>query len=102
MKIKKILFEKQYAGERAFIPIADLPKELLVPENNIMIHVEEAFYTENNSHDGYTTVVINTHREQTEEEKEEFRKHLDELKAKRKEERREQFLKLKKEFENEH
>lgn len=99
MKIKVKLFEKVYSGEIAFIPIADLPKELLVPENNIMINVHKAFYTENNSSDGQTIVEISTFREQTKEEKEEFRKRLEEIRIKGKEVRRMQYLKLKKEFE---
>lgn len=101
MKITKILFEKEYRGERTSIPISDIPKEFLVPGNNIMVCVEETFYTENNSSDGHTTVRISTYREQTEEEKKELRAHIEKLKKVRKEERRKEYLKLKKEFENE-
>ena len=32
MKITAKLFEKEYRGERVSIPIADLPLELLTPE----------------------------------------------------------------------
>jgi len=99
MKVTEILFEKRYSGERAFIPLADIPPSFLIPENNIMIHVNEAFYTENNSSDGETIIIITRLREQTEEEKEEFRKQIKEQKAKSKEERRKQYLKLKEEFE---
>lgn len=101
MKIVKVLFEKRYSGERIFIPISDLPTELLIPENNIMIHTDHGRYGSNGWEEGETLVVIKAYREQTDEEKTEFRLHLEELKAKRTEERKKQYLKLKKEFENE-
>lgn len=98
MKITETLWEKQYSGERLSIPIKDIPTKFLTTENNIMIHIEGAFYTDNNSHDGYTHIIITNYREQTEEEKDAFREHIENLKTERKEERKQQFLKLKEEF----
>jgi hypothetical protein len=99
MKITATLFEKTYRGERVSIPISDLPAELLTPENNIMINVERGVFAENGWDEGETSVVITHYREQTEEEKEQFRLHLESLKAKRTKERYTEYLKLKKEFE---
>jgi hypothetical protein len=99
MKITATLFEKTYRGERVSIPIADLPPELLTPENNIMINIERGEFAENGWDEGETSVVITHYREQTEEEKKQFKLHLEALKAKRTEERYKEYLKLKKEFE---
>lgn len=99
MKITKTLFKKHYNGERAFIPISDIPVEFLASENNIMIHVERGYNDSNGWNDGQTTLVISIHREQTEGEKEAMRKHIDKLKAERTEKDRQLYLKLKKQFE---
>lgn len=101
MKITIKLFEKTYEGERTSIPISDLPPELLAPENNIMIRVKEGYNDGNGWNEGETSVVITHYREQTKEEKEEWIKRFEALKLKKKEERRQQYLKLKKEFETE-
>jgi len=99
MKITAKLFEKSYRGERVSIPIADLPPELLTPENNIMIYTNRGEFGNNGWDEGETYVVITHYREQTEEEKKQFKLHLEALKAKRTEERYTEYLKLKKEFE---
>jgi hypothetical protein len=99
MKITATLFEKTYRGKRVSIPIADLPVELLIPENNIMIHTERGEFGSNGWDEGETSVIITHYREQTEKEKKKFRLHLESLKAKRTKERYAEYLKLKKEFE---
>ena len=99
MKITAKLFEKKYSGERVSIPIFDLPPELLTPENNIMIYTNRGEFDRNGWEEGETTVVITHYREQTEEEKKQFKLHLESLKANRKKERYAEYLKLKKEFE---
>ena len=99
MKITAKLFEKTYSGERVSIPISDLPAELLTPENNIMIYTNRGEFNSNGWEEGETYVVITHYREQTEEEKKQFRLHLESLKAKRTKERYTEYLKLKKEFE---
>jgi hypothetical protein len=101
MKINKLLFKKRYDGERNFIPLSDIPVEFLVPENNIMIHVEAGYNDSNGWNEGITTLTVSIYREQTDEEKAKMKNHFEELRAKSKLERREQYLKLKKEFENE-
>lgn len=97
-KIEEVIFEKDYSGERRYVPFGDLPKDLL-DTDNIMVHVEEAFYTDNNSHDGYTTLRVYRIREKTEEEKAKDREFLNNLKEKSKKERYQRYLELKKEFE---
>ena len=99
MKITEKLFEKRYSGERVSIPISDLPLELLTPENNIMIHTNRGEFNSDGWDEGETHVVITHYREQTEEEKKQFKLHLESLKANRTKERYEEYLKLKKEFE---
>jgi len=99
MKITKVIFEKSYNGEYDWLPISDIPQEFLKPENKIMIHIQPGYHDSNGWVEGDTIIKIAVHREQTEEEKEAMRKHFQELKAKRKEERYAEYLKLKKEFE---
>lgn len=100
MKITEVLFEKSYTGVYQCIPIADIPKEFLTPENDIMIHVEEGYYDDNGWMGGSTIVKITHTREQTPEEKEETRKFFAEKRAQYKKERYELYLTLKKDFEN--
>jgi len=99
MKIKEKIFAKQFDGEQRIIRFSDFNVELK-PDDIIEIHREEAFYSENNSHDGYTLIEIYREREQTKEEKEEFVNHLKELAKKREIERYQEYLKLKEEFED--
>lgn len=96
--INEIIFEKYYSGERIYVPFGDLPKNLL-PTDNIMINVEEAFYTENNSSGGRTYLRVYRIREKTEEEKAKDKEFFIKLREKSKKARFEQYQKLKKEFE---
>jgi len=91
MKVREELFRKVYEGENYEIPISDIPLELLVPENNITVQF--------NSEDTY--LIIFRWREQTQKEKEEMYLFFKQKKLEMKEKRRNLFLKLKKEFENE-
>lgn len=100
MKITKVLFKKSYRGEYTSVPISDIPPELLIPENRIMVRVDQCDYSNGQEYEGETEVIITNYREQTEEEKNEMKAHIAELKAKRKEEQYQLYLKLKKEFEN--
>ncbi len=101
MIITATLFKKSYDGERAFISLSDIPTQFLVPENDIMIHVEQGENDSNGWNEGHTTLVISKQREQTEEEKKVFKEHFAKLKAESKQKRREEYLKLKTEFEDE-
>jgi len=98
--VNEMIFEKYYSGEKVSVPFGDLPKDLLNTDN-IVINVEEAFYTENNSHDGSTYLRVFRVREKTEEEKAKDKEFFKQLREKSKKERYEQYLDLKKEFENE-
>lgn len=100
MKITKIVFEKSYPGEYRWIKMSDIPKEALIPENKIMIHVEQGYNDSNGWNEGETTIQIAVEREQTQQEKDEMRRFLEERKIQSKNERYEEYLKLKKEFEN--
>jgi len=95
--IEVVVFKKRYDGERRHVPFGDLPKDLL-DTDNIMIHVNEAFYTENNSSDGSTTLIVYRIRERTTEEKAEQKEFFRKLHEKSKQERFESYQKLKKEF----
>lgn len=101
MKKTEILFKKVYDGEYAYLPISDIPQEFLVPENKIMIHTEEGYHDNNGWNIGCTTIEISHEREMNEEEKEEMRQFILQKRAESKEERRKEYLKLKKEFEDE-
>ena len=99
MKVKDLIFEKIFSGAPSrVIRRSDFPDELL-PDDIIVINREDGFYSENNSWDGETRIQILREREQTEEEKEEFRNFLAERREQLKKERYQEYLKLKKEFE---
>jgi len=97
--ITKVVFEKKYNGEYESLPISDIPKQFLVPENRVMIHIEEGYHDSNGWSEGETTIRIFKRREQTPEEKEEMKKFIREKQAERRKERYEDYLKLKAEFE---
>lgn len=96
--IKKIIFEKEYDGIIAWVPVSDLPKDLL-PTDMIDIQREAGNYSENNSWDAFSKLIVFREMEETDEELEERRIHLEKLKAENKKKRFEQYQKLKKEFE---
>ena len=100
MKITKLLFEKKYNGEYDWLPISDIPEEFLVPENKIMIRIEHGYHDSNGWNQGDTRIQIAHEREMNEEEKEDMRKFIAEKKEERKKERYQEYLTLKKEFEN--
>lgn len=97
--IEEVVFQKWYSGERRYVPFGDLPKDLL-DTDNIMVHISEAFYTENNSSDGSTILRVYRTRERTPEEKAEQKEFFQKLREKSKQERFESYQKLKKEFDD--
>jgi len=99
MKLKEI-YKKDFKGADHVIKIKDLPSNLL-PDDEIEIISEEAYFSENNSYDAYTSLIISRRVEETDEEFEERKKISEETKARSKEMRRQQYLKLKEEFEKE-
>ncbi len=97
-KIKTEIYHKVFKGNCEDVRFSDLPKD--IQENDIIeIRREEAFFSENNSYDAYTELVVIRERDETDEE---YQKrisdneyHKEELKKRR----YENYLKLKSEFE---
>ncbi len=97
-KIKEEIYHKDFKGNYEDVRFSDLPKD--IQENDIIeIRREEAFFSENNSYDAYTELVVIREREETDEE---YQKrifdneyHKEELRKRR----YENYLKLKSEFE---
>lgn len=99
MKVQDKIFEKYWEGERTYFKLSDLPEDLQ-PDDCINFERDEGYYSENNSWDPHTTLSVYREREETEDEK--FRrKNLALVEAaRRKKARREQYERLKLEFEN--
>lgn len=92
------IFHKHYIGLHPYVPFGDLPKDLQ-PEDLIEIHLEESFYSENDSWDDHTIVTVKRPRLETDEEHKErlekSKEYMDELRDLR----YESYLNLKEEFE---
>lgn len=96
--IKEEIFSKHFNGDLKEIRFSDFPKD--IQENDIIdIRREESYFSENNSYDAYTELVVIREREETDQE---YQKrisdneyHKEELKKRR----YENYLKLKSEFE---
>lgn len=94
-----IIFEKRYDGWISGIPFSDLPKDLL-PDDMIDIEKHEAYYESDCSNDAETYLYIYRLELETDEEFEKRKKKVEKMAVESKERRYEQYLKLKKEFEN--
>jgi hypothetical protein len=97
--IQKEIFSKHYDGGWAIIRFKDLPDNLQ-PDDMIDIRREEAYYSENNSYDAYTELVVIREREETDDE---YQRRIDKSKTEEERKRKmryETYLKLKQEFEN--
>jgi hypothetical protein len=97
-KIKEEIYIKDFEGNYQEIRFSDLPKD--IQENDIIdIRREESFYSENNSYDAYTELVIIRERDETDGEYQkrisDNQSHKDALRKRR----YENYLKLKTEFE---
>jgi hypothetical protein len=97
-KIKKEIFSKHFNGDYVTIRFSNLPKN--IQEDDIIeIRREEAYFSENNSYDAYTELVVFREIEETDEEYSKRisneEKHKEELRKRR----YENYLKLKTEFE---
>ncbi len=96
--IKEEIFSKHYDGIVSGIKVSDLPTDLL-PTDIIDIVKDEGYFSENNSWDAFTMLTVYREREETDEELTiRLRENIKRL-AESKERRREQYVKLKKEFE---
>ena len=93
-----VIFRKHYDGCRKWFKFEDLPKDLL-PSDKINFEKTERFYSDNESWDDYTDLIVYRDREETDEEFEKRKLFWKNKKAESKELRYESYLKLKKEFE---
>ena len=97
--VREEIFTKEYQGSQTFIPLGDLPKDLL-PTDKIFIEYDEGFYSENNSWDSFTRVHVFRNREETDAEFEERKAWWDAKKEESRTSRYKDYLKLKQEFED--
>ena len=95
-----VIFRKHYDGCRRWFKFEDLPKNLL-PTDKIDFEKIEGFYSENNSWDDHTELIVYRDREETDEEFEKRKLFWEGKKVESKKLRYQEYLKLKKEFENE-
>lgn len=97
-KIKEEVYTKHFNGEHYEVRFSDLPKD--IQSNDIIdIRREDDYFSENNSYDAYTELVIIREREETDEE---YQKRISDNEWHREEMRKrryENYLKLKQEFE---
>lgn len=97
-KIKEQIFKKHFNSQYATVRASDLPKD--IQENDIIeIRSEDAFFSENNSYDAYTELVVFREREETDEEYQKRLSNNKKANEELKKRRYETYLKLKKEFE---
>lgn len=97
-KIKEEIYHKDFKGNYGDVRFSDLPKT--IQENDIIeIRREEAFFSENESYDAYTELVIIREREETDEEYQKRISDLEYHKLTLRKRRYESYLKLKSEFE---
>lgn len=96
--VREKIFVKHYEGIITGFPFSDLPKAIL-PDDIIDLEKVDAYYSENNSWDDHTKLVVYREREETDFE---FAKRKDKWNKKQNELRNERlklYEKLKKEFE---
>ena len=97
-KIKEEIYTKDFKGDSHEIRFSDLPKD--IQENDIIvINREESFYSENNSYDAYTELIIIRERDETDEEYNKRISNNEYHKEELRKRRYENYLKLKSEFE---
>ena len=94
--ITEIIFQKQHDHN----PIKFGEIEVgLQPDDEIISGYEDAFYTENNSCEGYFYLEVRRKRLETDEEFEKRKEDIEWHKKDARKRRYEQYIKLKKEFE---
>lgn len=96
--VKEVTYCKHFDGDKANVRFSDIPKN--IEENDIIeINREESYFSENNSWDAFTELIISREREENEEE---YQKRLEKNKKWNEEKQKkkyEQYLALKLEFE---
>lgn len=97
-KIKEQIYSKSFEGDGYNVRGRDLPADLQ-PDDIIHIIREEAYYSENNSYDAYTELVVEREREETDAEYEKRIEGNESDRKRMRELRYQNYLKLKAEFE---
>lgn len=97
-KVREEIYRKQFFPEDYQVKFSDLPKDMLKGDI-IDIVREEAFYTENNSSDGSTHLVIIRVRDESDEEIQKRKDYFETLREMGRQKRYEDYLQLKAEFE---
>jgi hypothetical protein len=97
--VNEVIFEKTYSGEIRYFKVSDLPLDIL-PTDKIEFWIEEGYYSENNSCDASTHLNVIRDRIETDEEFEKRKKFWADKQEEGRKVRYEQYLKLKKEFED--
>lgn len=97
-KIKETIHTIRYDWEDAPLKVCDIPKDLL-PDDEIYCHSEPGYNSENDSWDAFTEYNIVRLRDQTDEEYKKDLEWWDNRKEESRKLRYENYLKLKKEFE---
>jgi len=98
-KIKKEIFSKKFEGECHTFRFSDLPKD--INEDDIIdVFREESYFSENNSYDSFSELLVFREIEETDQEYERRIAADKELVERAKKMRYENYLKLKSEFEN--
>jgi len=92
------IFSKHYDGEDREIPFGDLPTDLQ-PTDILVYESDPGYYSDNNSWDPFTKIIILRPRLETDEEQVERLERSRLFLEERKESRRQTYLKLKEEFE---
>jgi len=92
------IYSKSYDGSLREIPLGDLPTGLL-PTDTIIIVYDDGFVSENESCNASTELRIYRHREETDDEYNERVAWWEKKKEESRKARYEDYLKLKKEFE---
>jgi hypothetical protein len=98
LKIKNEIYKKDFKGNHEVIRFSDLPKDIK-DDDIIEIIREEAFFSENNSYDAYTSLIIIRETEETDQE---YQKRISDNQIRKEEltkRRYENYLILKSEFE---
>ena len=97
--VREEIFSKSFNGDNYDIKFSDLPKD--IQDNDIIgIVRDEGYYSENNSYDAYTELVIIREREENDDEYNKRLVQTNKILEESKKNRYESYLKLKKEFEN--
>jgi len=97
-KVKKEIYNKYFNDDYHEIRFSDLPKD--IQDSDIIdIRRIEAFYSENNSYDAHTELVIIRERLETDNEYQKRTSYDEHKKERMKKMRYESYLRLKAEFE---